>query len=1033
MEALFPTSIRYSYCRQSVLAWPTLCYPALRDILASASNSLIFLLLLPVLFAIGASGLPTSRFRVPEEVEPGYVVANSVQLNEVFWSSATGATAVWANRLPSIVNSQTPGVAAFAFQAQTGYDGPGQLSLVVVGRLDREALCPDERSTGRSLSASATWQLMSTPLLPLPGGISEAERSADEAGMMQASPDCVVSLRVLHADKQRFFRIDVQIDDINDHAPAWPMDRQTLELRDGDPEGSMVRLPLAQDPDAGMNGRLVYSLDDNYVTHYSVQVNGEVMRLRINDIFELKSVQDSSNSRSDKGIVNQEFGDRVESSKQLFLRTRYSLDRELNPTGFELTLIAHDSGLYKSLAGQIKLLLRLTDINDNAPVFTQSVYLAELANQAPGLVPENTRVGSLLLRLSARDQDEGENARITYRLVSAAGPSNSGGETSTSRGGASVHGEAGTGLIQHFFEVHPESGELRVARRLQVDRIVEESAGRGGGQMRLPTEPITFEVEAVDGALAPYMKTGHASVRLQITDVNDETPRIRVHALRPAPESPRAPVNQMPLTPGQRVAQVEAGLLENEPAGQLIALVEASDPDFEGRDMVTCELSGGQADDFRLVPQTDAGHLGGAASEAGSMSPASPSELTGLAGIATYHLVTQRPLDRETKSQLPVYLVCQDSDQQTSTQLILVGLIDVNDRAPVFSRPVYTFSALEEAGQTAASSSTFSVSGNLTRGQSSSAPAGRVWQTQSGRAFVSAKDADVGVNARLAYRLEPVSIDAFDETDSSVGESSHLFHVDADTGELFIVGRLDREITDRHIFFVVAQDSGKPSFSSTASVIVRVLDVNDNAPFFVLDRAAEDEAGLDDVDPFTPAGLDTMANELMLPETGMLQDAVSLAGRGYRFSVGENRAVGTMVGRVVAVDRDLLPASPSAVQLRLPDSEQTSYAEGEGETKTAGQVVQQLSQTRTEENPSRNDQIAAAGNEQRDLTYALGGGEAKDFFRIDSRTGKIITSIWMEGLDQSSWERENSDSSNNYNLAYGLASCLGAARKVIFT
>lgn len=71
------------------------------------------------------------------------------------------------------------------------------------------------------------------------------------------------------------------------------------------------------------------------------------------------------------------------------------LDRETTPT-YRLTGRAMDGGgLYCS----VEVLVELTDVNDNNPVFDQSEYTFTL--------PENSINNTLLLRVTATDKDKG--------------------------------------------------------------------------------------------------------------------------------------------------------------------------------------------------------------------------------------------------------------------------------------------------------------------------------------------------------------------------------------------------------------------------------------------------------------------------------------------------------------------------------------------------------------------------------------------------------------------------------------------------
>ena len=82
-------------------------------------------------------------------------------------------------------------------------------------------------------------------------------------------------------------------------------------------------------------------------------------------------------------------------------------------------------------------------------------------------------------------------------------------------------------------------------------------------------------------------------------------------------------------------------------------------------------------------------------------------------------------------------------------------------------------------------------------------------------------DRDVGENARLTYRLADRSSDG-------------RFEVDPQRGTLFATGALlDREQEEVVQLHVCTSDSGSPRLETCALAIVRVLDENDNDPYFV--------------------------------------------------------------------------------------------------------------------------------------------------------------------------------------------------------
>lgn len=74
-----------------------------------------------------------------------------------------------------------------------------------------------------------------------------------------------------------------------------------------------------------------------------------------------------------------------------------------------------------------------------------------------------------------------------------------------------------------------------------------------------------------------------------------------------------------------------------------------------------------------------------------------------------------------------------------------------------------------------------------------------------------------GLNRRVVYSL-------------GVGDSH--FSVDANTGILFVARPLDRERQAVHVLPLVASDRGRPPRSTTMTVSIRLLDVNDSPPVF---------------------------------------------------------------------------------------------------------------------------------------------------------------------------------------------------------
>ncbi|XP_040903861.1 protocadherin-20 [Toxotes jaculatrix] len=159
-----------------------------------------------------------------------------------------------------------------------------------------------------------------------------------------------------------------------------------------------------------------------------------------------------------------------------------------------------------------------------------------------------------------------------------------------------------------------------------------------------------------------------------------------------------------------------------------------------------------------------------------------------------YLLSTSKPLDYEMKRQHHIFLVVHRKSDEVSVMVpprhvIRVLVADVNDNAPHFLQSHYQL----EVGE-------------------NNDPGMSLLQ-------VSASDADSGYNGRVTYGLDK--------------HSSTIFNIDPVTGQLSVSASLDREQQGVHKLTVFARDSGSPPLESSATVSIRVLDQNDNAPVFL--------------------------------------------------------------------------------------------------------------------------------------------------------------------------------------------------------
>ncbi|XP_071267193.1 protocadherin gamma-A11-like isoform X21 [Salvelinus alpinus] len=197
------------------------------------------------------------------------------------------------------------------------------------------------------------------------------ERIDREALCRQTTP-CALHFQIIMENPIEFYRVTIEITDINDNAPVFQMHDMRFEISESAITGAKFVLERAFDSDIGSNGLQTYSLNptDNFVLKLQGQADG------------IKKVE----------MVLQK-----------------PLDREKQEQ-MSLVLTALDGG-DPQMSGTVQIHVTVLDANDNAPVFTQAIYKASLI--------ENSKSGTLLTTVSATDIDHGSNGLVTYSISSS--------------------------------------------------------------------------------------------------------------------------------------------------------------------------------------------------------------------------------------------------------------------------------------------------------------------------------------------------------------------------------------------------------------------------------------------------------------------------------------------------------------------------------------------------------------------------------------------------------------------------------------
>ncbi|XP_034738792.1 protocadherin alpha-3-like [Etheostoma cragini] len=155
-------------------------------------------------------------------------------------------------------------------------------------------------------------------------------------------------------------------------------------------------------------------------------------------------------------------------------------------------------------------------------------------------------------------------------------------------------------------------------------------------------------------------------------------------------------------------------------------------------------------------------------------------------------LIVQKPLDRETAVSHALVLTALDGGKppKSGEMNILVNVLDVNDNAPVFSKDVYSVTLDENA------------------------PVGTTVIQ------VNATDLDDGANGEIVYSFS-----------KSMNQNMlNMFTINPSTGEITVKGLVDYEEKDKYEIEIQGSDKGLAPLTTEKSVIIKIVDVNDNAP-----------------------------------------------------------------------------------------------------------------------------------------------------------------------------------------------------------
>lgn len=918
---------------------------------------------------------------------------------------------------------------------EPGHKGQGErsaTSTVERGPLRRDCL---PGSLGSGLGEDSAPRAVRTA--PAPGSAPHESRTAPERmrsrGLFRRGflferpgprppgfPTGAEAKRILSTNQARSRRA------ANRH-PQFPQYNYQTLVPENEAAGTAVLRVVAQDPDPGEAGRLVYSL-------------AALMNSRSLELF---SIDPQS------GLI----------------RTAAALDRESMERHY-LRVTAQDHGSPR-LSATTMVAVTVADRNDHAPVFEQAQYRETLR--------ENVEEGYPILQLRATDGDAPPNANLRYRFV--------GSPAARTAAAAAFEIDPRSGLISTSGRVdreHMESYELVVEAsdqgqepgprsatvRVHItvldenDNAPQFSEKRYVAQVREDVRPhtVVLRVTATDkdkdanGLVHYNIISGNSRGHFAIDSLTGEIQVMapldfeaeREYALRiRAQDAGRPPLSNNTGLASIQVVDIndhspifvstpfQVSVLENAPLGHSVIHIQAVDADHGENSRLEYSLTGVASDTPFVI------------------------------NSATGWVSVSGPLDRESVEHYFFGVEARDhgSPPLSASASVTVTVLDVNDNRPEFTMKEYHLRLNEDAAvgtsvvsvtavdRDANSAISYQITGGNTRNRFAISTQGgmglvtlalpldykqeryfKLVLTASDRALhdhcyvhinitdanthrpvfqsahysvsmnedrpvgstvvvISASDDDVGENARITYLLE---------------DNLPQFRIDADSGAITLQAPLDYEDQVTYTLAITARDNGIPQKADTTYVEVMVNDVNDNAPQFV----ASHYTGLvsEDAPPFTSV-LQISATDRDAHANGRVQYTFQNGEDGDGdFTIEPTSGIVRTVRRLdreavpvyeltaYAVDRGVPPLrTPVSIQVTVQDVNDNApvfpaeeFEVRVKENSIVGSVVAQITAVDPDDGPNAH------------IMYQIVEGNIPELFQMDIFSGELTALIDLD-------------------------------------
>ncbi|XP_026095420.1 protocadherin gamma-A11-like [Carassius auratus] len=589
-------------------------------------------------------------------------------------------------------------------------------------------------------------------------GILYVHKKIDREEICDGNGACLLNLKIAVENPLEVHYVEVEITDVNDHFPSFPEKDLQIKIAENTLKGTRFGLPTARDLDVGVNSVRSYRLGQN--DHFEIEVR------------------------------ESEDGD-----KSPFLLLQKPLDRESQEKHI-LTFTAIDGG-NPPKSGSLNITVSVLDVNDNRPVCNRDTYTISLK--------ENASPGFTVTFVNATDPDEGVNGEVEYTysrnvqrevhdifdLDKVTGEIRVKGKIDFEQNEifrlnimASDKGrppmDTDCRVVIKIIDVNDNEPEIEITSLsnivsedskpgtvISLISITDKDSGINGKVVCSLSKNVPFELkpyvqqnmyslvtkESLDREVASHYDitvtatdlgnpalSASKSLSIEVSDVNDNTPQFP-HSL------------------------LEMYMFENNPPGQSIFSVSATDEDKNENAHITYHIIGGDQ------TQNDMTSFLNINSETGVIS-------------------ALRSFDFELFKKFQFHILATDSGTPSLSSNVTVNvfILDQNDNVPVILYPVSANGSAEGVEE---------IPRNVNAGHLVTK--------------VRAYDADIGYNGWLLFSLLEVS-------------DHSLFSLDRYTGQIRTLRSFTETDEAQHKLLILVKDNGNVSLSATATVIVKVVE-----------------------------------------------------------------------------------------------------------------------------------------------------------------------------------------------------------------